>query len=84
MITMKAHVSLALGFLTTIASIAASQDARQILEASGIKGGIGHILIKMQLKNKLGDGDEEETPRYMTNAEKTHYLLKKIDKKVTR
>ena len=44
MITMKAHVSLALGFLTTIASIAASQDARQILEATGVQGGLVVVI----------------------------------------
>ena len=44
MITMKTHVSLALGFLTTIASIAASQDAKQILEASGVQGGLVVVI----------------------------------------
>ncbi len=44
MIAMKTHASLALGFLTTICSIAASQDARQILEASGVQGGLVVVI----------------------------------------
>ena len=44
MITMKTHALLALGFLSTICSIAASQDARQILEASGVQGGLVVVI----------------------------------------
>ena len=44
MIAMKTHASLVLGFLTTICSIASSQDARQILEASGVQGGLVVVI----------------------------------------
>jgi hypothetical protein len=52
--------------------------------ASGIKEGLTHVINKMEEKNKLGDEIDGESPRYMTSEEKTHYLLKKIDKKVSR
>ena len=38
------HVTLALGLLTTICSIAATQDARQILESTGAQGGLVVVL----------------------------------------
>jgi outer membrane protein assembly factor BamB len=44
MIAMKTYGSLTLGFLTTICSIATSQDARQILEASGVQGGLVVVI----------------------------------------
>ena len=44
MIAMKTHASIALGILTTISSIAASQDARQVLDASGVQGGLVVVI----------------------------------------
>ena len=44
MIAMTTHAFFALGFLTTISSIAASQDAKQILDASGVRGGLVVVI----------------------------------------
>jgi len=56
---MKTHASLVVGFLATICSIAASQDAGQILEASGVKGGLVVVIgcDSPELLEELRAGD---------------------------
>ncbi len=44
MIAMKTHVLVALGFWTVICSMAAAQDAKQILDASGVQGGLVVVI----------------------------------------
>jgi outer membrane protein assembly factor BamB len=41
---MKTHALITAGLLTTISSIAASQEARQILEATGVQGGLVVVI----------------------------------------
>jgi len=41
---MKTHALVAVGLLTTISSIAASQDAKRILDASGVQGGLVVVI----------------------------------------
>ena len=50
------------------------------MKASGIEGGIQYIMDKMKLNNEVND--EGSTPQHMSSTEKTHYILKKIEKKV--
>jgi len=44
MIAVKTHVLVALGFWTVICSMAAAQDAKQILDASGVQGGLVVVI----------------------------------------
>ena len=59
MIAMKTHALIAAGLLTTISSIEASQDARQILGATGVQGGLVVVIgcDSPELLTKLRAGE---------------------------
>ncbi len=59
MIAMKIHALIAAGLLTTFSSIAVSQDAGQILEASGVQGGLVVVIgcDNPELLEELRAGD---------------------------
>jgi len=56
---MKTHALVAVGLLTTICSTAVSQDAGQILEASGVQGGLVVVIgcDSPELLEELRAGD---------------------------